>query len=147
MDLAEIRALPIEERDRILEIQVDFSRIADALNMCANVLHGIIEAETVAEISPDDMNDAETSLPIATEALGRLRAEFERSEKYLKSAARAFGDRISELEARVKFAKDALELARPILGFHEYEPWRNEMDAQTAKAASAVRHAIDRLNP
>lgn len=52
-----------------------------------------------------------------------------------------------ELRGLVAIAKQALEAARPILGYHEYEPWRNEMDAQTAKAASLVRHALDRLNP
>ena len=50
------------------------------------------------------------------------------------------------LREQVAIAKQALEAARPILGYHEYEPWRNEMDAQTAKAASLVRHALDRLN-
>ena len=145
MDIEAIRQLPPEERERLLSIQVDFSLISDALNMSAHALHGIIEAETVEEVTPEDMNDAETSLPLATEALARLREEFDRHEKYLKSATMALTDRVYGLEAKVKFAKDALELARPILGFHEYEPWRNEMDALTAKAASAVRHAIDRI--
>ena len=105
MDPSEIRALPIEERDRILGIQVDFSLIADALNMCAHAIHGIIEAETVAEVTPEDLNDAEVSLPRATEALARLKDEFERSETYLESAKAAFAVKVQELEAE----RDALQ--------------------------------------
>lgn len=51
-----------------------------------------------------------------------------------------------KLRDLLSIAKSALEKARPILGFHEYEPWRNEMDKQTGHAASVVRHALDRLN-
>lgn len=115
MDLAEIRSMPVEERDRILGIQVDFSLIADALNMCAHALHGIIEAETVEEVAPEDMNAAETSLPIATEALGRLREEFERSEKYLKSAMAALKDRIDKLEEAFDSQTRELEIALEFL--------------------------------
>lgn len=105
MDLEEIRALPIEERDRILGIQVDFSILTDALNMCAHALHGIIEADTVAEVAPEDLNDAEACLPQATEALARLRDEFERSEKFMESARAAFAVKVQELEAE----RDALQ--------------------------------------
>ena len=103
-----IRSLPPEERDRILEIQVDFSCLADALNMCAHVLHGIIEAETVEEVTPEDMNDAETSLPKATEALARLRDEFERHEKYLEDAKIGFSEHVCKLRARIKDLEGAI---------------------------------------
>ena len=39
MDREAIRQLPPEERDRLLSIQVDFSLIADALNMSAHATH------------------------------------------------------------------------------------------------------------
>lgn len=103
-----IRSLPPEERDRILEIQVDFSCLADALNMCAHVIHGIIEAETVEEVTPEDMNDAETSLPKATEALARLRDEFERHEKYLEDAKIGFSEHVCKLRARIKDLEGAI---------------------------------------
>ena len=54
--------------------------------------------------------------------------------------------RVADLERMLAVSKSALEKARPVLGYHEHEPWRNEMDKQTGYAASAVRNALDRLN-
>jgi SpoVK/Ycf46/Vps4 family AAA+-type ATPase len=115
MDLDTLRALPPEERERILEIQVDFSLLADALNMCASVLHGITEAETVAEVTPEDMNDAEASLPKATEALARLREEFERHDKYLEDAKIGFSEHVCKLKARIKELEGAIRYHRESL--------------------------------
>ena len=108
MDREAIRQLPPEERDRLLSIQVDFSLIADALNMSAHALHGIIEAETVEEVTPEDMNDAETSLPLATEALARLREEFDRHEKFLEDAKIGFSEHVCKLRARIKELEGAI---------------------------------------
>ena len=115
MDLEEIRSLPPEERERILEIQVDFSLVTDALNMCAYALHGIIEAETVAEVTPEDMNDAETALPKATEALARLREEFERHDKHLEAAKIGFSEHVCKLRARIKELEGAIRYHRESL--------------------------------
>ena len=115
LDIDTLRSLPREERERILEIQVDFSSVADALNMCASVLHGIIEAETVEEVTPEDMNDAETSLPLATEALARLREEFDRHEKYLEAAKIAFSEHVCQLRARIKELEGAIRYHRESL--------------------------------
>ena len=110
-----IRQLPPEERDRLLSIQVDFSLIADALNMSAHALHGIIEAETVEEVTQEDMNDAETSLPLATEALARLREEFDRHEKYLEDAKIGFSEHVCKLRARIKELEGAIRYHRESL--------------------------------
>ena len=115
MDLEEIRALPIEERDRILGIQVDFSILTDALNMCAHALHGIIEADTVAEVAPEDLNDAEACLPQATEALARLRDEFERHDKHLEAAKIGFSEHVCKLRARIKELEGAIRYHRESL--------------------------------
>ena len=112
MDLDTLRSLPPEERERILEIQVDFSLVTDALNMCAYALHGIIEAETVAEVTPEDMNDAETALPKATEALARLREEFERHDKHLEAAKIGFSEHVCKLRARIKELEGAIRYHR-----------------------------------
>jgi len=87
VDRKELQTLPPEERDQILNTQVDLSLITDALNMSAHALHGIINAELVEEVTSEDLNDAETSLPKATEALSRIkeRLDHSREDRYRKA--------------------------------------------------------------
>ena len=115
MDRESIRQLPPEERDRLLSIQADFSLIAVALNMSAHALHGIVEAETVEEVTAEDMNDAEASLPLAAGALARLRKEFDSHEKYLENAKIGFSEHVCKLQARIKELEGAIRHHRETL--------------------------------
>lgn len=85
-------------------------------------------------------------MPVRTSPLSMSMAP---SKDYLKGwndCHKHMAEEIIRQDALLDIARAALEKARPILGFHEHEPWRNEMDKQTGNAASVVRHVLDRLN-